>query len=327
MEIRVVNREQINDFAGQQSQAQFLQSWEWGEFQERVGFKVRRIGFFENNEPIWLVTLIKKPLLFGKYYFYAPRIGIKGLSDDQIAGIFKELRKIAHQENSVFLRFDPLSDPRSAPALSEVEGIRDSRVVKTIDVQPSITSIINIDRGEEEILNSMHHKTRYNIRLANKKGVEVAEGKKEDFETFWNIMEATKDRDKFRLHSKNYYSKMLDIGFIKLYLARFDGKIIAGTIISFFGNMATYIHGASSNEYRNVMAPHALQWQAIKDAKRQGLKYYDLNGIDEAKWPGVTRFKKGFGGVTIAYPGTYDFIINSTWYKIYKILRNIRRKF
>jgi lipid II:glycine glycyltransferase (peptidoglycan interpeptide bridge formation enzyme) len=140
-------------------------------------------------------------------------------------------------------------------------------------------------------------------------------------------MEETKARDKFRLHSMNYYQKMLKaVPFIKLLVAEHDGKIIAGNIVSFFGDMATYIHGGSSDEKRNVMAPYLLQWQAIKIAKEKNLKYYDFNGINERLWPGVTRFKKGFGGEEVNYPGTFDLIFNYQKYIFYNILRQVRRK-
>ena len=134
---------------------------------------------------------------------------------------------------------------------------------------------------------------------------------------------------------------MLETDFIKLYLAEFDPsipqsdseqassgqerKIIAGNIVSFFGNTATYVHGASSNEYRNVMAPYLLQWEVIKIVQEKGYKYYDFYGIDEKKWPGVTRFKLGFSGNIVEYPGTFDLAFDNLWYNMYKVLRKIRR--
>jgi lipid II:glycine glycyltransferase (peptidoglycan interpeptide bridge formation enzyme) len=111
----------------------------------------------------------------------------------------------------------------------------------------------------------------------------------------------------------------------KLLVAKYNNRIIALSIICFFNNTATYLHGGSSNQNRNVMAPFLLQWQAIKKAKEQGCVYYDFYGIDEKKWPGVTRFKKGFNGQNINYIGTFDLIYSPVYYWIYKIARFIRR--
>ena len=173
----------------------------------------------------------------------------------------------------------------------------------------------------------MHQKTRYNIRLAEKKGVEIVLGKAKDLKIFWQILNQTGKRDNFNLHGKKHYEEMLKINGIELFLAKYNNEIIAANIVSFFGDTVVYLHGASADKYRNVMAPYALQWHIIKLAQSRGFKYYDFYGIDEKKWPGVTRFKKGFDGDIVQHSGTYDFIFKSSCYKLYKLLRNIRRKF
>src|SRR3989338_8328575 len=114
---------------------------------------------------------------------------------------------------------------------------------------------------------------------------------------------------------------------VKLYFAEFKGKPISTALISFFGDTATYLHGGSSNQERNVMAPYLMHWHIIKLAKAQGQKYYDFHGISEDKWPGVTRFKKGFGGYELNYPGTFDLAYDQGWYSIYKMVRKVRRTF
>jgi lipid II:glycine glycyltransferase (peptidoglycan interpeptide bridge formation enzyme) len=207
-------------------------------------------------------------------------------------------------------------------------GIK-TKIKKTIDVQPSKTRILDLRKKEEDLLREMHQKTRYNIRLADRKGVEIIgatlDTVDELFGAFWQLMETTTDRDNFRSHSREYYRKMLDVPFTKLYLAKYGDNILAGAIVSFFGDTATYIHGASSNEMRNLMAPYLLQWEMIKAAQGRGCAYYDFYGVDEMKWPGVTRFKKGFGGQEIHYAGTYDFVFCRPFYCLYSLLRKLRR--
>lgn len=182
----------------------------------------------------------------------------------------------------------------------------------------------------------MHQKTRYNIRLAQKKGVIIKEGSANpdesaaDLKEFWRLLQATGERDNFRLHPFSHYEKLLKInsttpGFIKLFLASYEGKNIAGGIFSFYGDKATYLHGASDNQYRNLMAPYLLQFSLMQKAQKEGYRYYDFYGIDEKKWPGVTRFKLGYGGRVFEYLGTSDFILRPFFYRFYELARKIRR--
>ena len=368
MKLIELNKEKLDNFLANQDKSQFLQSFEWGEFQEKTGLEVFRYGVEENEELVAVVSLIKKNLGIGKSYFYAPRgvvfshkvikAKVARLPDGQESVynfLFNEIEKIAKKENCIFLRFEPHRKSKVA-RLPDGQESRKSKVIKTIDLQPAKTLMLDLGKSEEELLQDMHQKTRYNIRLAEKKGVEVVEvdypprpdghPSREGnlFEEFWKLMSQTGGRDGFRLHSKNYYKKMLDESkvykvesrksevdlSIKLFLAKYQGEVIAGNIISFFGDTVTYMHGASSNEYRNVMAPYILQWEVIKAAKEKGYKYYDFFGIDKDKWPGVTRFKEGFcvknlEKCQVTYPGTFDLVFSKVWYNAYNILRRIRR--
>ncbi|OGF26412.1 hypothetical protein A2331_05760 [Candidatus Falkowbacteria bacterium RIFOXYB2_FULL_34_18] len=325
MKIVNLNREQLNSFVGAQKHSQFLQSWEWGEFQESWGNKVVRLGFEDQKKLVMALTLIKVSLPFLKSYLFAPRIGIKYLTEDQLKFIFDSIEGIAQKEKAIFFRFEPRTK-FSISNFTHQTTMGQFLIYKTIDIQPPKTIILNLEKEEEELLRAMHQKTRYNIGLAQRKGIFIREGNPEnDFEEFWRIMEQTKDRDMFRSHSKGYYRKMLLLDNIKLFVAEFEGRVISANIISFFGNMATYIHGASSNEHRNIMAPYLLQWHVIKLAKEKGYKYYDFHGIDAQKWPGVTRFKKGFGGDEINYQGTFDLVFDKCWYILYKLVRKMRR--
>jgi lipid II:glycine glycyltransferase (peptidoglycan interpeptide bridge formation enzyme) len=168
----------------------------------------------------------------------------------------------------------------------------------------------------------MHSKTRYNINLAQKKGIIVKAGNsRHDFDEFWRLTLKTGKRDRFNHYTKDYYEKMLGIPGVKLFLAEFNGKIIVTNIVIFHNQQAIYLHGASDYEYRNLRAASLLQWHQILEAKRAGCTEYDFWGIDEIKWPGVTRFKKGFGGKEITYPGAFDLVFKPFWYWIYKVAK------
>jgi len=277
----------------------FLQSKEWLGFQKSLGRKVWRIEE---------IGIIKHNLPFKKSYLYSPRCEGKFFSDL----IFKKIKDIARQENSIFLKIE----------LQDKIDLEKFRFEKSTDIQPKKTLILDISKSEQELLNQMHYKTRYNIKLAEKKGILIKKDKSK-FEDFWKLMQETTKRDGFRSHPKEYYRKMLEISGIELFVAEYQNKIIAANIVVFWGKTAIYLHGASDYKHRNLMTPHLLQWEQIQEAKKRGCAEYDFWGIDEQKWPGVTRFKKGFGGREIIYPGAFDSVFQPIWYSIYKIARKI----
>lgn len=292
-----------------------MQSKEWEKLENSLG-----------NKTFWIenTLLIKTPLPRGMSYLFCPR-GPEELTED----FSKKAIELAKKEGAIFVRVEPSKEFR----IKKYE----SRIKKSINLNPANTLVLDLTKPEEQILSEMKQKTRYNINLAKKKGVEIevsSDVSKAD--VFYKIMKETSERDKFGAHPLEHYKKLLEIlgegGTMKVYLAKFEGEYIAANIVSFFGNTTSYLHGASSNEYRNVMAPYLLQWQAILDAKKMGFQYYDFWGIapnDDPKhsWAGVTRFKKGFGGEQLDFPGTYDLVVSKVWYKIYKVVRFLNRLF
>lgn len=325
--ISLDNKERLNNFVSSQKRSQFLQSWQWGEFSRAVSGGVWRLGIEDDGRLIATMTIIKKELPMNKSYFFCPRgpiVSDKISGDNQkveevLKMFFLEAQKIASAEGAMFFRFEPIFGIDGLGIILE----------KTLDIEPKKTAILDLAKTEKEILDSMHQKTRYNIRLAEKKGVGFVIAGVERFGDFWKLMDETGDRDDFRPHGSYYYEAMLkaDPEFIKLLLVEYDNKVLAANIVSFFGDTVTYMHGASSSEDRSVMAPFLLQWETIKLAKSKNYKYYDFFGIDEERWPGVTRFKRGFSGEEVEYPGTFDWAFDAGWYSVYKMIRKIRRTF
>ncbi len=271
----------------------FLQSKEWVGFQEALGRKVWQMNG---------VNVIKYNLPMGKSYLYSPRCR---------GDFLKKIREIAKEENSIFFKIEPLRQAQGKPFR------------KSTDIQPRKTLILDITKPEEELLKQMHHKTRYNIRLAKRKGVKIRIMNYESgiINRFWDLIQQTTKRDGFKPHPKEYYEKMLKVPGIELFVAEYQNKIIAANIVVFYKKIAIYLHGASDYKHRNLMAPHLLQWQQILEAKKQGCIEYDFWGINEKKWPGVTRFKKGFNGREVTYPGAFDLVFQPMWYKIYKLAK------
>lgn len=281
----------------------FLQSQEWAGFQKSLGRKIWQVDG---------ITTIKHNLPFGKSYLYAPRCGGNFLSDS----FLEKIRKFGKEESAIFFRVEP-QEEISKKALNKFS------FKKGRNIQPKKTLILDISQSEKNLLEQMHQKTRYNIRLAEKKGIKIKKGNKKNFEKFWRLLIDTAKKNKFSTHPRKYYEKILETPGIELFLAVYRDKIIAANVILFHNKQVVYLHGASDYNYRKLMAPHLLQWHQILEAKKRGYLEYDFWGIDEKKWPGVTRFKKGFGGEELSYDSSYDLVFQPIWYKIYKTARKI----
>lgn len=274
----------------------FLQSKEWEELQKSLDRKTWRVGG---------LLVIKLPVIFGKSYIYSA-------GSPTLPSVY-EIKNIAKKENAIFFKFEPMtklsgSDPDSF-------GFRKS----SKEIQPQSTIVLDITKSEEELLGGMHKKTRYNVNLAQKKDLKFSIAGADRLEEFWDLLQKTKDRDSFHTHSIEYYEKLLEVSFIRLLGVEHKDKFVAASIVAFYDKTATYLHGASDYDYRDLMAPYLLHAETIKYAKDMNFEKYDLWGVDEKKWPGVTRFKRGFGGDEVEYAGSYDYVFSGFWYKLYTL--------
>ena len=256
-----MNRDLWNAFVAEHGprSGAFLQSWEWGTFQESLDRKVIRRGDLKE----WAGQFIEMPLPLGQKYLYCPKGPIIG---HQAPLLSKEGAR-GWSQTAAFVRIEPSIAPT------------DRRARKTIDIQPSHTLITDLTKVSDELLAAMHEKTRYNLRLAERKGVTI-ELHSSDFSAAWPLFETTGTRGGFRLHDRAYYEAMLSKlpppsqgevwgGNASAFLAvaKFEGKVVAANLMVDFGKTRTYLHGASSDEHRNVMAPFLLHWKLIEDAK------------------------------------------------------------
>jgi len=202
-------------------------------------------------------------------------------------------------------------------------------------VQPHDTHITDLNLSEEELLAGMHQKTRYNIRLAEKKEVQVLTENKISND-IWALFSETSNRGEFALHSRAYYETMLKTlvsgtCVAKMWVARVNGQARAAILTIDAYGTRTYLHGASSREDREYMAPFLLHWHAIKDAKNNGFKAYDWWGIapvdatEDHPWNGITRFKTGFPGQRFSYVKAVEQTIRPVWCSIYKLAKKIKK--
>lgn len=318
---RVTEKEfsEYDQFVTTHPSGSFLQSRQWGNFQATTGAQIFQYIFTGSDKIIGTAQIfLKKVPGLNQEYIYCPYGPLTVAGQTDVNFFIDQLKQ--DFPNVMFLRIEPKNN-------FDLTG------EKTIRIQPQDTVINDLSKSTEELLANMHNKTRYNIKVAQKHGVEiwVVENNGNQISDSLELFEQTSQRQKFKNFSLSYYQDLLKhlapVGIAKLYQAVYQGKVLVAAIMIDFGNTRTYLYGGSSDEYRNVMAPYALHWKAMQDAKQNGLQFYDWWGLrtSEGKISGFTEFKLRFGGEEVTYPKAIDIINKPAWYTIYKVLRKINR--
>lgn len=307
----------------------FLQSSEFGEFQEKIPYRGKSWMLKRDGKNLCLV--IRQKLRFGKSFLWVP-YGPQSNDPKILEMVMEDLSRIAKEEHAIFARIESSN--------INIEGKNKKRAKKSFErYTPEATLVIDLSLSEEEILRQMKPKGRYNIRVAEKNGVRVVrydtwdEEAKRDFEIFYKILKNTASRDGFHCHPKLFYEVFLEFfsarKIVSFFAAKTNsgvhGKVVGGILVVWYGDTATYYYGASDHQYRNFMASYLLQWEALKEAKKRGMKFYDFFGIapegrKNHPWAGVTEFKKKFGGKIVQFGPAYDIVYQPFWYFLYKLI-------
>lgn len=336
--LRIEDREQWNAFLLQKG-GHLLQSYEWGEFKSCFGWRACRVALEGREEIIAGAQLLIRDLPLGSLAYIPRGPVIDPQKGEALETLLAQLHLLARQESALFLRLEPDWEGGDRGNLLRRGGFR--RALQSI--QPQSTLAVDIEGDLESILSQMKPKTRYNIRLAERKGVVVKEGREEDLEAFYQLLRITGSRDRFFVHSGRYYLEawraFAPRGMGRLLLAFYGHQMLAGLMVFAFGHRAYYLYGASSGEHRNLMPNHLLQWEAIRWAKERGCLVYDLWGIpdevgkdgeppDFAKrdgelW-GVYRFKRGFGGRVVRTIGALDYVYSPLLYRLLMGMERVR---
>jgi lipid II:glycine glycyltransferase (peptidoglycan interpeptide bridge formation enzyme) len=299
-----------------------LQSIEWGKFREKTGVKVVRINDLQ---------LTIHPIPHTKYTIgYLPRGPLPTKE------IIHELKQIGKSENCILIQFEPNAiDTKDSKAKIKNLGL----ISAAHPLLTKYTFILDLTKSEEELLKNMHPKTRYNIRVAEKKGVKITEdNSNKSFEAYLKLTKETTARQKFYAHSENYHRLMWESlktqnpeGLTAhLFTAIYNNQILVAWIVFVLGDTLYYPYGASSNNYREVMASNLMMWEVIKFGKKLGLKQFDMWGAmgpnpnTKDPWYGFHRFKEGYGGKLTEFIGSFDLVINRKMYIAYQILDKLR---
>ncbi len=284
---------------------------------------------------------------------YTPKGPLLDWTDQALRGrVLAEMVREAKKKGAIFLKIDPevrigtgvpgepddRPDPLGSQVVSELKAM--GWVSAPEQVQYRNTVIVDLSKDEEDLLAAMKQKTRYNVRLAARRGVDVRPGSAADFEMLYRMYAETSARDGFVIRQKRYYTTLwkifFDAGLLDPLIAEVDGEAVGAVVIFRFGETAIYMYGMSTSGHREKMPNYLLQWEAIRRAKAAGCVKYDLWGApdhfspEDGMW-GVYRFKEGFSGTVVRHIGAWDYPIRPFFYRMYtqflpKVLGVMRRR-
>jgi lipid II:glycine glycyltransferase (peptidoglycan interpeptide bridge formation enzyme) len=315
-----------------------IQTWEWGDFQIQQGHKVYRLGVFDDKKMVkaYCVSFHKIP----RTNF---SIGTILRGPDIDSDIMENIHKIAQQENAIFVKMEPDTFSKTYGPNGIDQDFHKSYDFPNLFVSPKVafypySYIMDLTKTEEQLLEAMHPKTRYNIKIANRHNVQIVEDTSDrGFEIYLKLLFDTTKRQGFYLHSQDYHRNLWRImkptGIPHIVLAKYNGQVLAAFMLFVLKDKLFYPYGASLDTNREVMAPTLLMWESIKLGKSYGCTTFDTWGClgPDAKETqqgfGFHRFKQGFGGTLTQFVGTYDLVIDQPKYQIYNLIDKYRWKF
>jgi peptidoglycan pentaglycine glycine transferase (the first glycine) len=322
-----------------------LQSWEWGEAKTNFGWDMEPISWGKNpTKPDALGMLLERKVKLTRFLpelrvLYLPRGPILDWKNSNLVQIvLSDLESKTKKNGTILLKMDPevilgegVSGSPEEKNFSNAEAIQvelKSRGWKISEsqIQYKNTAWLDLTGSEEDWLNRMKPKSRYNLRLSEKKGVVIRKGNIEDLHLLYQMYAETSVRDSFTIRNENYYQTVWSL-FLKNemavpLIAEYGGSSIAGLMLFFLGSRAWYLFGMSSGQNRDLMPNYLLQWEAMREAKKVGCTTYDLWGAPDEFDPsdpmwGVYRFKEGLGARVIRTIGAWDFTSRPELYNLY----------
>lgn len=327
-----------DEFVANHPHGSLLQTTHWAQLKNRFGWSSHRVWLRRDGELVAGAQVLFRSAALGLVRFgYIPHGPLVDWENqEQVDVLLNQIDFAAYERRAGILKMEPLlwQEEMPAPRWRELCGQNDC-VPDTDTVQPPRTLVVDLRPSEHEILMAMKSKTRYNIRLAGRKDVQVRQGTAEDLPLFNQLMQVTGEREAFGVHDPRYYRDAYELfapDHVALFFAEYEGEPLASIMVFALGDTAYYLFGASSNEERQRMPTYAVQWAAMRWARERGCKQYDLWGVpdypedkleeaftqrNDGLW-GVYRFKRGFGGELRRTVGAADRVYNQLFYRLYK---------
>lgn len=320
-------------FMAQHPEANFLHSWYWGVFHERLGHRVERHGFYEGDRLVGVVQAVVEPARRGRHLVVAGGPIINWQSMEVIKAWVNAIRRIAKTNNCLFVRVRPqLLDNDENRHLFDDLGFHKSPMHVTAD----LTSQLDLTKPDNELQRMMRKGTRYELNRARKLGIQVEASQDDKYlDEFCKLQLQTSQRQKFVPFSKKFLTEQFktfaEADKVLLYRSTYEGKLLAMAFIIFYGQEAAYHYGASTDLAREYPGAYAVQWEAISEARRRGCSRYNFWGVTEHgqtkhRFYGVSVFKRGFGGQDVSYLPARDLVVNPIKYPATYLFETARRK-
>lgn len=349
--VRIVESKTVwEQFLLSQEWQPFFQSWNWGEVQKRIGNSIFRYGLYDRSKLVGICLAVLVQAKRGRYLHLRHGPLLTDFAE-QFDSFLMFVKQKAKERRVDFIRMSPLLEQNllnSHSGLSRIvkdDGDSGLAVARQNDVGVQFFRkrgfrnapihnmdaenawVLDLDKSEEELPSGMRKTTRYLVKKAQALPIAVMQTvAKRDFDKFMELYEVTSRRHKFVPHRgiREEFDIFTKEGQAKLFLAYYKKKVLSGALIIFYGNQAVYHHGASSDEHKDIPAAYLLQWEAIKEAKRQGKKLYNFWGVVPPEkpnhpWQGLTHFKTGFGGRRINFLHAQDLPLSVNYWKIFAI--------
>lgn len=302
-----------------------LQSWEWGNFREKTGVLVTRFieTVAKKDVSAFQITWHKIPKT-NRWIGYIPK------SDFPSGEMIETIKKEAKKRKAIFVKFEPNVRADKKPDYDLTSVFASGKPLFT-----KFTFILDLKGSEEELFARLNQKTRYNVRLATKKGVKIEQDNSEEaFEQYWRLTEETTKRQGFYSHTKDYHRKMwkemTSNGMGQLFKAVYEGETVSMWMIFVLNNKLYYPYGASSTKHKEVMANNLLMWEVIRYGKKMRCSEFDMWGSlgndpdQKDSWYGFHKFKQGYGGELVEFAGTFDLVVDPFSYKVYLLAEKLR---
>ncbi len=325
-------------FVADHPHGSLLQTTAWARLKGRFGWSAERVWLRRDGRLVAGAQILIRSFALGVVRMaYVPHGPLVDWSDDeQVAVMLNQIDVAAYRSRAGILKYEPLvwEDDVDLPAW-QAQAARLGSLPALDTIQPPRTITIDLRPEEDDILAAMKQKTRYNIRLAERKGVTVRQGDLADLPAFVTMMQITSERNEIGVHAPRYYQDAYERfapEHVGLFMAEYEGRPLAGVMAFSLGVQGAYLYGASNNEDRQRMPTYAAQWAAIRWARAQGCQTYDLWGVpdmpeaeleaqfggrSDGLW-GVYRFKRGFGGQVRRTVGSYERVYNKTLHRLYR---------
>ena len=338
----MIDDKKLEEFLETHPKTNFMQSPEWARVKTEWKNEFIVVKDKENNIKGTMSLLLRKMPIFNRYIMYAPRGFVCDIHDKEtLRELTEKAKETAKKYKAFIFRLDPdvLQEDEEFKIIINELGYKTKTNIKSINdvIQPKYVFRLDLrNKTEEELLQSFESKTRYNIRLATKKGVTVREGTRDDLKIFYEIMKTTGSRDDFFIRPLSYFEKIWDEmqpNHVKLFIAEVEGQPIAAVFPILYGDKVWYLYGGSSNAHRNLMPNYLLQWTMIKWALENKCNWYDFRGVSGFKNEndpqyGVYKFKKGFNPTFMEFIDeiyvVYNPVMNSIFNfcnKLYKLIK------